>query len=208
MGAGPRSATSGQTAGRPLPLVPSPPDEAATLQAIAAGDLRALEALYGRWAALVLGFLIRLLGDREEAEEVVQDVFCTVWTTASQYDESRGTFDAWLHTIARHRAIDRLRRRRVRSDAAARLTAQPVEPAVDPAEQAWSQMRRHVVRRAMEELPERERQVLSRCYWDGLTQAEVAVDLGLPLGTVKTRCRSSLRRLARLLEEWGYASDL
>jgi RNA polymerase sigma-70 factor (ECF subfamily) len=160
------------------------------------GDRAALERLYGRYARTVYGLALRRLGDRGRAEDAVQETFVSIWRAAKTYDPERGPGAPWLFAVARNAIADRSRAR----------TEPPVEgteevslepgPA-DRAEQAWTQWRVH---RALEELPEHEREVIALAYWRGLSQSEVAGSLGIPLGTVKTRTRSALQRLAGILE--------
>ncbi len=170
------------------------------IQRAAAGDGSAFEDLYRRYARAVFGLALRRLGDRGRAEEAVQETFASVWRSAGSYRPERGPGAPWLYAIARNAIVDRARRR----------PEPPVEtpdevPDDDPgpaghAEAGWVSWRVH---RALEELPEREREVISLAYWSGLSQSEVAEFLGIPLGTVKTRTRAALQRLADLLEGEG-----
>ena len=162
------------------------------------GDRAAFEELYRRFARPVLGLAVRLLGDHGRAEDAAQDTFAAIWRSAKSYKPERGTGSAWLFAVARHAIIDRARQR-------TELTiAEPIEQVatdaipVESAEQSWLSF---TVQAAMERLPERERQVLELAYWSGLSQSEVASYLDVPLGTVKTRTRAGLGRLALLLDE-------
>ncbi len=178
---------------RTIALVDSDGD---LIQRAAAGDGSAFEDLYRRYSRAVFGLALRRLGDRGKAEEAVQETFASVWRSAGSYRPERGPGAPWLYAVARHAIVDRARRR----------TEQPVEsfdePAdaepgpADQAESGWVAWRVH---RALEELPEREREVISLAYWSGLSQSEVAEFLGIPLGTVKTRTRAALQRLADVL---------
>ena len=163
---------------------------------VGGGDRAAFEELYRRFARPVLGLAMRLLGDRGRAEDAAQDTFAAVWRSATSYKPERGSGSAWLFAVARHAIIDRARQR-------TELTvAEPIENLSDEAgpaevvEQSWL-----TVQAAMERLPDRERQVLELAYWSGFSQSEVASYLDVPLGTVKTRTRAGLGRLAMLLEE-------
>jgi len=163
---------------------------------VAEGERAAFEALYARYARPVYGFALRRLGDRGRAEDAVQETFASIWRSARTYRPERGPAAPWLYAVARNAIADRGRTR------GETPTEAPDAPGDDPsplehAEGSWVRWRLH---RALEELPERERDVISLAYWRGLSQSEVATALGLPLGTVKTRTRSALSRLADLLE--------
>lgn len=181
-----------------ITLVSAPEVTDGTLiERVATNEREAFEELYGRYARPVLGLALRRLGDRGRAEDSVQEVFAAVWRSASSYDRTRGPGGAWLYTIARNAIIDALRRR------PAPTVADPPEavstgPTPDEeAEASWNAWRLH---RALESLPERERAVIDLAYFSGLSQSEVANFLQIPLGTVKTRTRSGLARLADALE--------
>ena len=162
------------------------------------GDGAAFEELYRRFARPVLGLALRLLGDHGRAEDAAQDTFAAVWRSATSYKPERGSGSAWLFAVARHAIIDRARQR-------TELTVdEPIEKVSEeagPAETAERSWLAFTVQAAMERLPERERQVLELAYWSGLSQSEVASYLNVPLGTVKTRTRAGLGRLALLLDE-------
>jgi RNA polymerase sigma-70 factor, ECF subfamily len=172
--------------------------DAALIARVADHDREAFEELYARFARPVLGLALRRLGDRGRAEDTVQEVFAAVWRSASSYDRSRGPGGAWLYTIARNAIVDVQRKRTVPT------VADPPElvatgPAPDEeAEATWDAWRVH---RALETLPESERQVIDLAYFSGFSQSEVADFLHIPLGTVKTRTRAALQHLAALLEE-------
>ena len=167
------------------------------IQRAADGDRSAFEQLYSRYARPVFGLALRRLGDRGRAEDAVQETFASVWRSAGSYKPERGPGAPWLYAVARNAIVDRARSR---SEIPAEI---PDEPATGPgppdqAEQNWVAWRVH---RALEELPEREREVIQLAYWSGLSQSEVAEFLGLPLGTVKTRTRAALMRLSDSLGE-------
>lgn len=166
---------------------------------IAAGDRRAFEELYGRYVRAVLGLALRRLGDRGRAEDATQDAFVAIWRSARTYDPARGAGAPWLYAVARNAITDGLRRL---PEPTAELQEGPgSEPdPLEHAEREWAAWRVH---RAFGELPEHERPVIELAYWRGLSQSEIAEALGLPLGTVKTRTRSALARMARALEEEG-----
>ncbi len=172
-------------------------DDAALIQRTGLGDRDAFEELYRRFARPVLGMAIRQLGDSGRAEDATQETFTAIWRSARSYRPERGTASAWLYAVARHAIIDRARQR-VEPAAEA-----PDEPSRDlgpdeHAELSWLAWRVHS---ALQRLPERERAVLELAYWSGLSQSEIASYLDVPLGTVKTRTRAGLARLAGLLEE-------
>jgi RNA polymerase sigma-70 factor (ECF subfamily) len=161
------------------------------------GDGGAFETLYRRYARPVFGLALRRLGDRTRAEEAVQETFTSVWRSARTYKPERGPGAPWLYAVARNAIVD---------DARQRIDPVAAEPRDEPsqdigpperAEQSWTAWRVH---RAMEELPTNERVVLELAYWRGLSQSEIAAQLRIPLGTVKTRTRAGLHRLADLLD--------
>jgi RNA polymerase sigma-70 factor (ECF subfamily) len=143
----------------------------------------------------VLRVALRRLGDRGRAQDATQDVFLAIWRSAATYRPERGPVSPWLFTLARNAIVDRARRR---SEPAVEAPDAPSD-GPGPAEQAESAGLRSRVHRALEELPERERVLVAMAYWSGLSQSEIADRLEIPLGTVKTRTRSALARLADLL---------
>jgi len=164
---------------------------------IADGDRNAFEELYRRYARPVLGLALRRIGDRGRAEDAVQDAFAAVWRSARSYKPERGAGAPWLYTVARNAIVDGLRRT-PEPAAEAPDTASPEHGPPERAEASWLAWRVH---RALEELPEHERPVIELAYYGGLSQSEIAEFLSLPLGTVKTRTRAALARLADELEE-------
>ena len=171
--------------------------DAELLGLIAGGDRLAFEELYRRYARSVLGIALRRIGDRGRAEDATQDTFASIWRSASRYDPARGRPTSWLYTVARNAIVDGLRRRPdpTVSDPPDIATSDP-GPA-DVAETEWVSWRVH---RALETLPENERSLVELAYWSGMSQSEIAAYLGMPLGTVKTRTRAALGRLADELE--------
>jgi RNA polymerase sigma-70 factor (ECF subfamily) len=173
-----------------------PASDGELIERVGEGDRDAFDELYRRYARAVLGLALRRLGDRGRAEDAAQDAFAAIWRSAASFDRTRGGGAPWLYTVARNAIVDGLRR-----------SPEPVAEAQDEpsgergpseqAEQAWVAWRVH---RALETLPERERPVIELAYWGGLSQAEIADFLQIPLGTVKTRTRSALARLAAALE--------
>jgi RNA polymerase sigma-70 factor, ECF subfamily len=184
----------------PRPQVGEPEPAAETdselLVRIAGRDRDAFETLYHRYVRSVFGLALRRLRDRERAEDAVQEMFAAVWRSASTYRPDRGPAAPWLYAVARNAIVDRFRARtELAEEAPDVISGEP-----GPAERAESSYVSWRVHRALEELPEKEREVLELAYWSGLSQTEVASFLGIPLGTVKTRTRSALARLADELE--------
>jgi RNA polymerase sigma-70 factor (ECF subfamily) len=169
---------------------------------MARGDRGALGELYERHASRIFALLLRILGDRAEAEDLLHDVFLEAWRRAGDYASERGTVSAWLVLRARSRAIDRRRSApRVRSvalDAAG--PAEPFDPAADPA-RIFDQKRLGDVFSVMSV---EEREVILLGYFEGLSSTEIAERIGKPVGTVKSRTRSALEKLrGALLPEAG-----
>ena len=170
---------------------------------IAQGDEAALARFYDLTSPVVFGLAARVLRDRRDAEESTLEVYLQVWRTASDYDPDRGSPMAWLATMTRSRAIDRLRASRQWSSAAVPLPAGFSErqsaPGSDPAESTLIQERAAQVRQAVNALKPEQREVLEIAYFGGLSHGQIARQLGLPLGTVKTRIRTGMMQLrARL----------
>ncbi|MDX1395845.1 MAG: sigma-70 family RNA polymerase sigma factor [Gemmatimonadota bacterium] len=176
---------------------------------LASGDEAALAALYDRLAPRVYGLAVSMLGRTGDAEEVVTDTFVQVWQTAGTFDPERGEVDAWVISIARSRALDRRRRLTRRGELAvrqehriARFTTS--EPAPDPGDAALVRTEMsETVEPALRELPPEQRTAIELAYLGGLTQSEIAGELGVPLGTVKTRIRTGMRTLRDALLHGG-----
>ncbi|HEX3558863.1 MAG TPA: sigma-70 family RNA polymerase sigma factor [Pyrinomonadaceae bacterium] len=178
-------------------------EEAALIRGVAGGDERAFASLYDKYSSILFGLLLRILHSRAEAEDVLQEVFLQVWQQAHSFDAARGRAFTWLVTLARSRAIDRLRALDSRERAALRsaVDAPPQgERVSEGADDATLRSERaEVVRGALAELSEEQRQVLLLAYLEGMSQSEIAAAKGQPLGTVKTRTRAGLKRLSELL---------
>jgi RNA polymerase sigma-70 factor (ECF subfamily) len=179
-----------------------------TIRRVAAGDTSALAELYDRHARVIYSLVMRIVGVDADAEDVVQDVFTQAWRQAwrqaARYEEGRGAVGAWLLTIARSRAIDRLRSRRGRPDEGPAdehvlLSFAAPDPSQDSVLLAHE--RGETVRAALESLPLLQRVAIELAYYEGLTQAEIATRLEQPLGTVKTRIRLGLLKLREALTE-------
>jgi RNA polymerase sigma-70 factor, ECF subfamily len=164
---------------------------------VGSGDRGAFETLYRRYARPVFGLALRRLGDRGRAEDAVQETFASVWRAAGSYRPERGPGAPWLYAVARNAIIDNGRTRREPPVEGVEERSGDETPA-DRAESGWVAWRVH---RALAELPENERVVIELAYWGGRSQSEVADLLGIPLGTVKTRTRTGLARLAEMLED-------
>ncbi|HWS86378.1 MAG TPA: sigma-70 family RNA polymerase sigma factor [Pyrinomonadaceae bacterium] len=178
-------------------------EDVALLRAVARGDEAAFARVYDRYGAILLGLMLRILRSRPEAEDVLQEVFLQVWQQARSFDPARGRAFTWLATLARSRAIDRLRAVDSRERAAQR-SAEDGQPVAAEAEgwadeEAIRAERAEAVRAALAELPEEQRQVLVLAYLDGMSQSEIAAAKNQPLGTVKTRTRTGLKRLSEAL---------
>ncbi|HYV66097.1 MAG TPA: sigma-70 family RNA polymerase sigma factor [Myxococcales bacterium] len=169
---------------------------------IARGNRGALRSLYDGVSGRAMAIALRILGSTEEAEEIVQDTFVEIWRRASEYRAERGAPAAWIAAMARSRAIDRLRERG-RADKAARAMASEPErdPQPLPFESAAQGQERARVRAALASLPAEQRRVVELAYFEGLTQTEIARATGDPLGTVKTRIRLAMEKLAGVLLE-------
>jgi len=181
----------------PAPLAASETSDAELLARVGKHDSEAFEILYGRYVRPVFSLALRRLGDRGHAEDAVQEAFAAIWRSASTYRPERGAAGGWLYTVARNAIVDRLRRNGPTADSELPELASHEAGPDQQAEDSYVSWRVH---RALEELPPREREVIELAYWSGMSQSEVADYLGLPLGTVKTRTRSGLARLATELE--------
>ena len=177
------------------------PDE--RLVGALADDPSALGLLYDRYGSLVYGLALAILTKRDEAEDLTQEVFLSLHDHHRAFDPARGSLGAYLTTLTRSRAIDKLRggSRRVRI-LRAQYEAEPVVAApVTPMDEASSRQAAARVRKALADLPPNERRALELFYYQGMTQAEIAEHLGAPLGTVKTWCRRGLLGLRDVLRD-------
>lgn len=167
------------------------------LERIADGDNAAFDTLYRRFARPLFGLALRMLRDRSRAEDAVQETFAAIWRSAGSYRPERGPGAPWLYAVARNAIVDRAR---ARGETTFAEPPEAVASDAGPDEEAESAYVSWRVHRAVQDLPDNEREVLELAYWSGLSQSEVARFLDIPLGTVKTRTRSGLARLADLLE--------
>jgi len=171
------------------------PSDLALVTAIRSGDQAAMGALYDRYSSIVYAVALRVLQETGAAEDVLQEIFMQLWRNPGAFDASRGNMAAWLAVIARHRAIDALRRRRPESDIADVVVS--VEP--DLASDADRSRAMDKVRGALEAMPSPQRSALEMAYFEGLTHVEIAEKTGEPLGTIKTRIRAGLVSLRKVL---------
>ena len=169
-------------------------DLAAQISLVARGDAAAFEAVYSRVAPSVFGMVRRVVRDPAQSEEVTQDVLLEVWRNASAFDPGRGSATAWVMTLAHRRAVDRVRSAQKESDRERRSAAADI-PYDEVSEAVESRLDRERVRRCLGSLTELQRESVTLAYYGGYTYGQVAVLLGIPAGTVKTRMRDALIRL-------------
>jgi RNA polymerase sigma-70 factor (ECF subfamily) len=164
------------------------------IRRISRGDSKALGELYDRYGGLLLGVARKILPDREASEDLVHDVFMEVWRSAADFDPSRGSVRAWLLVRTRSRALDRNR-----SSYATKITImedlQPLERPVPLEEEPQLAPDRTNIRVALQQLPQDQRQVIELGYFEGMSSAEIASHIGIPIGTVKSRVATALQKL-------------
>jgi RNA polymerase sigma-70 factor (ECF subfamily) len=187
----------------PLPILTQPQgatreSDEALVARLGLREEEALRALHRRYAALVFTVAARFV-DTATAEEVVQDVFVTLWKKHETFDPSRGAFKSWIVQIARRRALNELRRKDGRGKHSDETLAQLSADSLEPDEAQWLAHRREVIRAAVDALPAAQRQALSLAFFDELTHEQIASVLHTPVGTTKTRIRLALKRLAPAL---------
>lgn len=168
-------------------------------------DPHALSELYDRYGKLVFSIALKVVGNRGTAEDITQDVFIRIWEKAETFDPERSKFSTWIASIARNRGIDVLRKgggsksREVEFWAEADEGAFSHPQTTESQAEVWIEQKR--IRSAIQKLPKEQQQVLGLAYFRGMTHREIAEELGQPLGTVKTRIRSAMRRLREMLGE-------
>jgi len=192
--------TLGRTRHEPMGSAePSGTPDEALLQRVGAGDERAFRELFARYAAVAHALAFRLVRQAQVAEEIVQEAFLAVWRTPERFDPSRGSVRSWLMGTVHHRAVDAVRReqaQRRRADQAAALVPRIADDPTDDVLSALDLPReRRLVQEALAGLPDEQRDVIYRMYFDGMSQSQIAERTGLPLGTVKSRTLLAMRRL-------------
>ena len=187
-----------------VPL-PGPPDEI-LVRRIAAGDETALARIYDQFSATVFGVARRVLGDAAAADDVVQEVFVTLWERPHLFDGTRGTLPGWLGMLAQRRAVDRMRREEAWRRRSHLVAAQPPLGAPDIDEAVTRLWLGERVRDAVNDLPDEQRACVHLAYFEGKTYVEVAAILGIPEGTAKSRMRLALRKLTDSLTAEGISS--
>ena len=181
-------------------MIASPDSPMELVLQVGRGDRAAFGRFYDRFAPLVFSFAMRLVHERSAAEDLLQEVFLQIWREAGNYSPERGTPEAWIITITRSRAIDKLRSIRRRDKSFVPMegpSGKEYDGRVESG--ATASDSKIMVNSALAQLSESQRQVLELAYFDGLTQSEIAERLKEPLGTVKTRMRAALGRLRDLL---------
>jgi RNA polymerase sigma-70 factor (ECF subfamily) len=183
------------------------PSDEELISAICHGAEWALETLYDRYHRYAYTLAYRILHEATGAEDIVQEVFLSVWRKAASYQKHHGSVFSWLQAIVHHRAIDRVRSAAHRDY---QWTPLQVEGEQDPAgdqcevwEQAWHHEQGELIRHVLEQLPLEQRQVIELAYFGGYTHAEIAEKVNIPLGTVKGRMRLGLQKMKHLLSEYG-----
>jgi len=171
------------------------------IERVSGGDHGAFSELYRRYSASAFGLANRILGDQPLAEEVLQEVFLSVWRRAGAFDPARGSVRSWLFAQIHHRSVDVVRReeaerRRSRAIVEPEATEEDMEGVI---EESWLSARREHVKTALTSLPPEQRRVIELAYYNGLTQSQVADAMGVPLGTVKSRTLAAMRRLRSTL---------
>jgi RNA polymerase sigma-70 factor (ECF subfamily) len=179
---------------------------------IVKGDQQAFSQLYDHSSTLLYTLAFRILGNREEADDLLQDVYLEVWRKVARYDIGRGTPIAWLITLTRSRAIDRIRARAVRGQGATlpmdtTMAARVADLGPSPYETQADQELRIAVGNAITSLPAAQQQAIELAYYDGLSHNEIAAKLNQPLGTVKTRIKLGMSKLRESLRRCWEEGD-
>lgn len=180
----------------PLPEREEPTSDWSLLARIGQKNEEALSALYDRYSGLVFSEARRILRDTGAAEEILQDLFFQVWRTAERFDPARGSLAGWLLVAARNRAISKLRKKSGQTED---LNENRVSFSVDVESRAAQNLLLDKVRAVMGSLPENQREALECAYFEGMSHTEIAEKTGQPLGTIKTRIRSAMESLKKVL---------
>jgi RNA polymerase sigma-70 factor (ECF subfamily) len=175
-------------------------DDVELLEGIVSRDQRALESLHGRFAGGMYAVAFRVTRSERLAQEAVQDALMAVWQDARRFDPARGSLGPWLYTLARYKAIDAVRREAAVKRRTAEVDLELYEAPDNVHDEVWRSIRRERINEAIAQLPDDQRRAVSLAFIEGLTHVEVAEREGIPLGTAKTRIRTALLRLRRLLE--------
>ena len=170
------------------------------MQLVQRGDEAAFATLYDELAGLVFGTVKRVLRDPAMSEEVTQEVFLELWRTAARFDPERASVSTWAITMARRRAVDRVRREQSQRDRIERSATQRATQPTTPGDTVVASIEAERVNRAVNELPDEQRMVIQMAFIDGDSHAEIAQRLDLPLGTVKGRVRLGLKKLGGKLD--------
>jgi RNA polymerase sigma-70 factor, ECF subfamily len=176
-------------------------DLTALMLRVQRGDRDTFAVLYDQLSALVYGVIVKVVRDTTIAEDVAQEAFVELWSTAARFDQARGSVATWAATIARRRAVDRVRREESQRQRVTALAARRVDDPPAVAETVVESIEAGRVRQAMLLLPPDQRQVVQLAFLDGHSHSTIADELRLPLGTVKSRVRGALQRLAAALKE-------
>jgi RNA polymerase sigma-70 factor (ECF subfamily) len=196
-----RGQTEAQTPARNLAHL----SDEALLALCSRADENALGELYDRYGRVAYGLALRIVRDRALAEDAVQEAFLAVWRSAGAFLAEQGKPSTWILTLVHRRAVDLVRREERRRTEPLEDTDHPTGEATD--EEAWLRAQRQVVQEALRKLPPDQREAIELAYYGGFTQSELAEKLGLPLGTVKSRMFTGLKRLRELLAESGLDVD-
>jgi len=182
-------------------------DDVDLITMISQGDSTALDQLYERYHRLIFSIAINSIGDHALAEEITLDIFTRVWQKANQYRPEKAQVSTWLVSMTRNRCIDMLRRQRARREhqRVDWAEVQSVPGKANPEASAALRMQKQRVREAVHQLPSDQREALALAFFKGYTHREVAEQLELPLGTVKTRIRLAMKKLRDALSEELYA---
>ena len=181
-------------------------EEVQLMKRIKSRDAEALEELYGLYNRLLFSMVISIVKKREEAEDMLQEIFLKVWNKADSFDEERGNVYSWIVTLARNKAIDRIRSKGYKTQKKASVSIhKPLFTLegdhYDPLETTIFSDRAELVKKALQKIPESQSQVIKIAYYRGMTQSEISDQLDIPLGTVKTRTRQGMIKLKRILAE-------
>ncbi|WP_346267276.1 sigma-70 family RNA polymerase sigma factor [Halalkalibaculum roseum] len=187
-------------------------EEVEILRRIKARDEKAMAELYELYNGLLFSMIISVVKKKEEAEDVLQEVFVTIWEKAPTFNEERGNVYSWLVTLTRNKAIDRIRSKDYKTQ---KKATQDVDAPdfflegnkYDPLKTTIYSDRTELVKKALSEIPESQSEVLKIAYYEGLTQREISEQLDIPLGTVKTRMRQGMIKLKDLLGEYISYND-